>query len=195
MLQGHTHTHTCTCVQTQVHAKINCLWSLVPPNCTQANLTSCISWSWRLETICRPSVVVFGALQKTGNSSTCRPSLEPEVGLCGHGRLYCIWHSQCLWNLPFKFSANHFLAVLHKADILGSTIGKMSRRLLFNFLSPWLVPVLSSPLSSQPPVLSHVTNNNASGTASSSFSNLAFYQLKPTKPSSHPLCKRKLLVM
>lgn len=88
MLQGHT--HMCTCVQTQAHTKINSPWPLVPPNCTRANLTSCISWSWGLETIRRPSVVIFGALPKTGSSPTCRPSLEPEVGLCGHGRLYCI---------------------------------------------------------------------------------------------------------
>lgn len=92
--------------------------------------------------------------------ATCRPSLRPEVDLPGHWRLYCIWHSQHLRNPPFKFLANHFLTVLHKADIFSSMIGKMSRRLLFKSLSPWLAPILSSSLSSEASIVSHVTNNN-----------------------------------
>lgn len=63
----------------------------------------------------------------------------------------------------FQVFGKHFLTVLHKADIFSSMIGKMSRRLLFKSLSPWLAPVLSSSLSSQAPILSHVTNNNISG--------------------------------
>lgn len=192
-LEIHTRVHTH--VQAQAHTQINSPQPLVPPNCTLANLTSCISWSQEPETICRSSVVIFGALPNTGSSPTCRPSPEPEVGLCNHSRLYCIWHSWHLWNPPFKFWANHFLTVLHKADILGSMIGKMSCRLLFKFLSPWLAPVLSSSLSSQSPILSHVTNNNTSRIASFSFSNFVFYRIKPTKPSSHQLCKWMLPVM
>ena len=141
--------------------------------------------TWELETICRSSVASFGVLPKTGSSPTCRPSLEPEVGLCGHSRLYCIWHGWHLWNPPFKFSANHFLTVLHKADILSSMIGKMSRRLLFKFLSLWLAPVLSSLLSSRSPILSHVTNNNTSRVASISFSYFIFFLSNQSYQTQH----------
>ena len=139
-------------------------WSLVPPNCTLANNSLLVYHDPAKLRQYAGQVQPF--LESSGRQAalptTCRPSVQPEVGLSGHWRLYCIWHSQHLWNPPFKFSANHFLTVLHKVDIFGGMIGKMSCRLLFKFLSSWLAPVLSSSLSSQSPILSHVTNNNIS---------------------------------